>query len=151
MPSQKTRRQTAPCGNAGLTAMLDLFVLGLLFLLARQPTFGIDGITLPDLLVPATGNEAASDKVDPSEAVARLELRADGTVLWKNREIRPELVGTLIRSETTSDRPIDLLVHVTEGRISQGLLSLMAGCSESGVWKNIRVQMSKTEAQEEED
>lgn len=136
--------------------MLDVFLLGLLFLLAREPTFGVEGLTLPELLVPANGNEAASDKVDPSErAVERLELRADGTCIWKNREVAVESVGTIIRSEATSDRrPIDLLVHVTQDkRISQELLTLMAGCSESGVWHRIRVQYQtpKTEAREEED
>ena len=136
MANRKKRRRQPTVANASVTSLLDLFVLSLLLILASRPQFGLEEILIPELILPenTVSEPAAASGMD------RLELLADGSVRWRKEEVPIARVAALILAEPDQDRRIQLLIHTSDRKVSQELLTLITTCSQRGIWHRMVVQ-----------
>jgi len=123
-----------------------VFLLSLLLILASRPEFGLEEIRIPELILP----EKTVTEPKAASGMDRLELLADGSVRWRQEEVPLESVAELIAAEPDQNRDIQLLIHTSDKKMSQEFLTLIATCSQHGIWQRMVVQYFKADEREQQ-
>lgn len=147
MANRKPRRRRGTATDSAVTSLLDVFLLSLMLILASRPEFGLEEIRIPELMLPRdTVMEPAA-----TAGMDRLELLPDGSVRWRQEAVSLDSVAKLIAAEPDQDQDIQFLIHTTSDRkMSQELLTLLATCSQQGVWKRMVVQYVRIDEREQQ-
>ena len=133
----RTELETHAWGEIHQRAMIDLFLLFLLGMIVMQPQFGVQGVTLPELVVqesaPRSGGEAGSG--------AEIRLKADGSIIWKGSAIPGEGAGARIAAEAPGRDAIVLVIETGESGSGalQAFLQLQMDLSRAGIWHRVCV------------
>jgi hypothetical protein len=123
-------------GGSFVKPMLELFMLTVLLIVARDPAFDVSVQTLPQL---ASADGPAAPAATGRARIAGL-LRADGTVLWKEQPLPRELLAGRIATETTAQDTVALVVETRDGAGPlEAFLQTQLDCCRLGVWDRVRV------------
>jgi len=127
-----------------IAPMLDLFLLSLCIVLMKQPAFGLRDLPVPPLVVHEHKDQPVGTALGHAPIVV---LKADGTALWKGKEIALADLPSRIAAETKAEEEVRVVVEI--GIDGAGpvrvVLEFQIGCARERITERLRLVCRPTE------
>lgn len=119
-------------GESLIRGLVDLFLLTLLWIVAQQPEFGLNGVIVLDRPDQEEKEPQAQNRGD------RMVLRADGALLWNDEPIdRAAAVARLGKGDP--EKTVLLVIETADNGSGplREFFEFQIACSKAGVWQRI--------------